>query len=40
MVLVLVLVLGCRVRGWQEGVLQGGGGRAGGPAGREGGGLW
>ena len=28
--MVLVLVLGCRVRGWQEGVLQGGGGRAGG----------
>ena len=33
-VLVLVLVLGC------EEVLQGGGERAGGPAGREGGGLW
>ena len=29
----VVLVLGYRVRGWQEGVLQGGGGRAGGPAG-------
>ena len=36
---VLVLVLGCRVRGWQEGVLQGGGGRAGGRQGEKVGGC-